>query len=487
MTRPRKFSIINGSADELMLSDHRASGIAVINPKGLGIGFTNTLEDFNTNQIVKNKRVKLPDFEVDLLLGLNWSNATPRQLYMQIIKFLNNPPYTLKYVTENGEFKKDIELLDLPMSDIKESQTIQETIKFSQLSLWYQELTFKGKDPEQPRTDKDGKILRDGAKLAATDPQKLGRAYNIAGADYTPGGGTGLNLLDGTRDFSGNWGNSENWVTDGTYEGLTVKKRTGQFGGLFKAFTAPKDGVYAFSAYIKSANSNDVWRWVNVNNVDISNSILGSNFGWKRDILTLELKAGDVAFIRYEFQAPGTSSTLWTAGHKWESGSTATPWTQSESEMKAANGVGYVYSSNIGANGTGGVFDLHNDSIYFGLQSESPLEIIIKGPATGAYKSPFWEIVGPDGKVISTDAYNLDVVAGQQLVIRGGFGKNRARVQDIATGIDIDAYQKQDHSKTNFVNVPLGDSQLRFHTADNTEYAAGDILITMRKEYMAVG
>lgn len=331
MTRPRKFSLINGTADELMLSDHRASGIAVINPKGLGIGFTNTLEDFNTNQIVKNKRVKLPDFEIDLLLGLNWSNATPRQLYMQIIKFLNNPPYTLKYVTENGEFKKDVELLDLPMSDIKESQTIQETVKFSQLSLWYQETTFKGKDPEQPRTDKDGKILRDGAKLAATDPQKLGRAYNINPGD------------------------------------------------------------------------------------------------------------------------------------------------------------GYVYSSNIGANGTGGVFDLHNDSIYFGLQSESPLEIIIKGPATGAYKSPFWEIVGPDGKVISTDAYNLDVVAGQQLIIRGGFGKNRARIQDIATGIDIDAYQKQDHSKTNFINVPLGDSQLRFHTSDNRGYAAGDILITMRKEYMAVG
>lgn len=55
-----------------------------------------------------------------------------------------------------------------------------------------------------------------------------------------------LNLLDGTKDFSGNWDNASSWVTDGTYKGLTVKKRTGQWNGIYKTFTAPKDGKYTF-------------------------------------------------------------------------------------------------------------------------------------------------------------------------------------------------------------------------------------------------
>ena len=43
---------------------------------------------------------------------------------------------------------------------------------------------------------------------------------------------------------------------DGTYKGLTVKKRTGQWGGIYKTFTAPKDGVYTLSG-IYSIGAND--------------------------------------------------------------------------------------------------------------------------------------------------------------------------------------------------------------------------------------
>jgi len=58
-----------------------------------------------------------------------------------------------------------------------------------------------------------------------------------------------LNLIDGTKDFSGLWEWADNWTTDGTYKGLTVKKTTTQWGGIHKTFTAPKDGTYTFSAY----------------------------------------------------------------------------------------------------------------------------------------------------------------------------------------------------------------------------------------------
>ncbi|MCQ4965438.1 hypothetical protein NE652_10865, partial [Bifidobacterium pseudocatenulatum] len=61
-----------------------------------------------------------------------------------------------------------------------------------------------------------------------------------------------LNLLDGTRDFSGDWSNIW-WQFDGTYKGLKVKKVTGSWNGLHKNFTAPKDGIYTFSAYVKNS------------------------------------------------------------------------------------------------------------------------------------------------------------------------------------------------------------------------------------------
>lgn len=151
-----------------------------------------------------------------------------------------------------------------------------------------------------------------------------------------------FNLLQGTKDFSGWWGNADGWENDGTYKGLTVKKRTHQWWGIFKPITFQKDGVYTFSAYIKSSGDNanirrfvELWdingnqKWLDVNNV-----FMGNNFDWKRDSFTLNLKKGDTLQPRYEIAGSGT---LWTAGHKWEEGSVATPYMPAESETTSAD------------------------------------------------------------------------------------------------------------------------------------------------------
>lgn len=144
-----------------------------------------------------------------------------------------------------------------------------------------------------------------------------------------------LNLLDGTKDFSGNWSNSGNWVNDGIYKGLTVKKRTGQWGGIFKPCAVSTDGIYTFSAYIKSSSTNnDVVRWVNVNNKDTNRNVLAITSNWSIDTLSLTLKAGDIVHVRYEITTQNTTDTLWNAGHKWEEGSVATPYIPSASEVK---------------------------------------------------------------------------------------------------------------------------------------------------------
>lgn len=163
-----------------------------------------------------------------------------------------------------------------------------------------------------------------------------------------------LNLLDGTKDFSGDWVNADSWVTDGTYKGLTVKKRTAQWNGIYKpltvpkdgkyTFTAPKDGKYTFSSYVKSSGSAaDVYRYVYINDSNIApNKLMGNDFDWLRDSVTVTLKADDIAYVKYEITGSGSDSILRNAGHKWEQGSIATPWMPSFSEVTAEDYPKYI-------------------------------------------------------------------------------------------------------------------------------------------------
>ena len=164
-----------------------------------------------------------------------------------------------------------------------------------------------------------------------------------------------LNLLDGTKDFSGHWDRTWGWENDGAYKGLTVKKQTHPLaGGICKKFTAPKDGVYTFSAYIKSSGSSanttryvDVYNNYGVNAGDmVPNAFIGNNFDWLRDSFTVTLKEGYSLWSRYEIAGPGSDSILWTAGHKWEPGSIATPYMPAANEVTVADYPKYVGFSN---------------------------------------------------------------------------------------------------------------------------------------------
>ncbi|MGO3073292.1 MAG: phage tail spike protein [Pseudolactococcus laudensis] len=159
-----------------------------------------------------------------------------------------------------------------------------------------------------------------------------------------------LNLLDGTKDFSGTWDRSPAWTTDGTYKGLTVKKKNDAWNGIFKPFIAQKDGAYTFSAYIKSSgNSANITRYVEVWDIngiqkwtEGNNALIGNNFDWLRGSYTLNLKTGDTVHSRYEITGSGTDSILWTAGHKWEEGTVATPYMPSEKELTSNDIPKYV-------------------------------------------------------------------------------------------------------------------------------------------------
>ena len=161
-----------------------------------------------------------------------------------------------------------------------------------------------------------------------------------------------LNLIDGTRDFSGEWIYSELSTDDGTYKGLKVKKRTGLWGGIFKVFTVPKNSDYTFSAFVKGAGTDTRFkRVVIINGVERYSleKTWDSAFSWTRDSITFsakDIKVGDQIAVSYNISELGTNPAVWTAGHKWEEDSTATPWMPSASEVTVADYPKYVGFSN---------------------------------------------------------------------------------------------------------------------------------------------
>ena len=161
-----------------------------------------------------------------------------------------------------------------------------------------------------------------------------------------------LNLIDGTKDFSGQWIYSELSTDDGTYKGLTVKKRTDQWGGIFKTFTVPENSDYTFSGFVKGAGKDTKFtRVALINGVEKYSleKTWDSAFSWTRDSITFsakDIKVGDQIAVRYEISALGTNPAIWTAGHKWEEGSTATPYMPSAREVTVADYPKYVGFSN---------------------------------------------------------------------------------------------------------------------------------------------
>lgn len=155
-----------------------------------------------------------------------------------------------------------------------------------------------------------------------------------------------LNLLNGTKDFSGDWINGENWSNDGTYNGLTVKSYQGAWGGMFKKYIIPKDSLYTWSSFVKSkSDTSNIFRVLFINNVEIPIVGLGSKFDWLRDSVTLSLKEGDEVIFNYG-NSENNGGKLSVAGYKLEQGSTATPYMPSFSEATTADWPNYVGFSN---------------------------------------------------------------------------------------------------------------------------------------------
>lgn len=168
-------------------------------------------------------------------------------------------------------------------------------------------------------------------------------AYSADGTDRFTTVYPNLNLLGGTKDFSGSsWVNLALWQSDETYKGLTVKSTQNNVQGLFQRLTITEDGDYTFSAYVSATNGLKPVFSIGKNGVALQYSPISSSPSDMTRIsyLAKGLKKGDVMTARIE-KGTEVSSKVSVAGHKWEKSSIATPWMPSKIELPTTDSPTY--------------------------------------------------------------------------------------------------------------------------------------------------
>ena len=316
-------------------------------PSNLGLQSTNNIWQSNGIGVMGTRSITQPQIE----FKLETFGESLEENYQLMKDFVNDilskKFVTLEYQTEIFQVYADLALADVTKTEgYGKNGTFSEKITFDIITKWY---TYENLTLDMI---KNGEVIAGKSKVYGGYKGSETALQNYNRLKASPSLNLpNLNLLDGTRDFSGDWQRPWGWVNDGTYKGLTVKKKTTQWGGIHKTFTAPKDGTYTFSAYVKNSGSNaNIHRVIQKNGIDYWDDrfykSFGNNFDWLRDSFTVTLKAKDTMSARYEISGSGTDSILWTAGHKWEQGSTSTLWMPSASEVTIDDYPKYVGFSN---------------------------------------------------------------------------------------------------------------------------------------------
>lgn len=116
----------------------------------------------------------------------------------------------------------------------------------------------------------------------------------------------------------------------------------------------------------------------------------------------------------------------------------------------------FIYTNKLKQTGTTLRYGV-NESVYMGLQKDSPVKLVIYGPTT----NPSWIMTsqsdGPEGWTTQTDGYNITIDAGQRLEVSSEPGNYKAVKYDATTSTsNYTVYYAQQTNKTNFVRAPLG-------------------------------
>ncbi|WP_312185032.1 phage distal tail protein domain-containing protein [Lactococcus raffinolactis] len=483
----RKISILNEKGDLLDFSDREK--FLLYDVSGLGVEFDNKVDIFNASVLMNSQNLKLGQLKAKLLVGQNSVNGY--EIFSEMFRFLNSPPYTVIYETDTGVFYRDCVLNKLTKSDMKKGRVFIEDIIFDFLTPFYKEIS----ETYKPNSDTEG----DGKIYYSNDK----KAFNLA---------LNSSFQKGQNNSEGNW-MPDNWIAD-WYTGsvdyppkilnsesdkpdlkvLRIRNNhtssnkpvvyieTDHFG------EKTTNERYSLKLDLKMSDTRDIDSTIfgfkyNFNDKIYQKEFTSRDFGLTEDSLADNWHTCSISFstigllmsMSFQNAINSTSSyvDIYVRGVMLIKGSIEELPTEFYEGRKSSNYHVYPFVYEGDYNGKFGIFQIENNSLYIGSAKGSPVEITVHGPCT----NPYWEIL--DGsKVLQSDGYNIDVPDGYKLVVSSVVQKQRVKL--IAPdGTISDVYQQQDLSKSNFVTIPEGRVTLAFHNV-------GDVSFNYREEYITV-
>lgn len=444
-------------------------------PTGLGLQITNSYSPYETYFIPTKSVLSQGIMQVYMKFGDIESQSY--QSFSDFSQFLAYQPYTLEYDFDDNTYYRDARLQSLTKTEIGGStidafDRLNEIFTLEFINNWYNNKTaeYKSYDPD-PNLGTCGKIYR---------------------PKYDPT--VNRNLFLGTKDFSSsNWSNNGNLV-ENAYQGLDAIQTASAWGGpKYNNSALENQGViqsvndtFIMSAWIRNTGTTpvDIYFFDDiVNPTNYRVATLAANSDWTRvksPPFQFTKTSGLDRQMKFEPTTDSMGGYVQQVGLKLEKGSIATPWTPAP-EDNLAIPFGYAYApyyvyqeSNRPSNEK--VMSLNNKSQYFGLQSGSPSVITVKGPCS---VNPTWTVV-QKGNVVATDGFVLTLTDNQKLVVSSYPEDQYARLYN-PDGSYVDVSQLQDYTKTNFVQIPEGESTVLFYLD-----ADSDVNITFKEERLLV-
>lgn len=133
---------------------------------------------------------------------------------------------------------------------------------------------------------------------------------------------TGKNLYEGSQDFSGVWSNSSSWDTDSsTYNGLTVKKKSIAWNGLYKEIEVEAGKTYTFSTFVKADSERPVNIYMSGGTATTSpaySSTITATTEWQRVYLTFVVSVSGTIRARIESTTSIASNYTYICGYQLE-------------------------------------------------------------------------------------------------------------------------------------------------------------------------
>ncbi|WAM37827.1 phage distal tail protein domain-containing protein [Leuconostoc pseudomesenteroides] len=467
-------------------------------PTGLGVQFTNTYSQYETYFKATKSTVTQGQFQIYILFGDVESQAY--QTFSDFAQFLAYQPLTLTYTTDSGTWYRDGRLNSLTKTEIGGSTVfatdrINESFTLEFINNWYNNKTaeYKSYDPDH-NLGTYGKIY--GNQIADTSIQinSQGQQNKLVNTEFSPdlsgwyGGQSSQSGIYNTGTTTTGWS-----LDSEKYKGSNVIVRVIGVGsvGTYSDLIAVTPGL---TLSVRSAyyNSNDFnggtplafyMRFYDINKKYITSSSYNcvKSTTWREQSLTFTVPS-NAAYVSYNTLHNGTVGTIKMSEPILVEGNNVGDYVQGlEYNHVATPAYTYAYApyyvyqeSNRPSNEK--VMSLNNKSQYFGLQSGSPSVITVNGPCS---VNPTWTVV-QNGNVVATDGFVLTLTDNQKLVVSSYPEDQYARLYN-PDGSYVDVSQLQDYTKTNFVQIPEGESTVLFYLDANS-----DVNITFKEERLLV-